>query len=110
VFLGTLHERVEELNGAFGEIKAVTVVGAWACECANAACTERVHLSVGRYGPIRAHGSRFLVAPNGDHVRAEAERVVERGDGYWVVETIRRAVTGEREHRVTQASASSSSA
>jgi len=63
----------------------------WVCECANAACFERVEMSLDEYESIRQHPTRFAVCPAIQHVYAEAERLVEKTDRYWVVEKIERA-------------------
>ena len=58
----------------------------WSCECGWANCTQPVRLSVEEYEAVRAVPTRFIVAPDDGHVAPEAERVVERHHGYWVVE------------------------
>lgn len=54
------------------------------CECAEAACTERITVSAGAYEQVRADGTRFLVAPG--HVAPDVEHVVDEGREYDVVE------------------------
>jgi hypothetical protein len=58
----------------------------FACECTNDACDLRVEMTVDRYEPIRASGSRFVVAPREEHVDLETETIVEWHQFYWVVE------------------------
>ena len=58
----------------------------FACECTNDACDLRVEMTVDRYEPVRASGSRFVVAPRDEHVDLETENVVEWHQFYWVVE------------------------
>ena len=58
----------------------------FACECTNDECELRVEMTVANYEPIRASGSRFVVAPRDEHVDAEMENVVEWHQFYWVVE------------------------
>lgn len=60
----------------------------WVCECASVECTAPVRLTLAEYEAIRAHPTRFLVAPSDDHVIAEVERVLEANERYWVVEKI----------------------
>lgn len=55
---------------------------AFACECAAPDCATRAAATIHVYGEVQAHPSRFLVAPG----HAGAEPVVERGEGYEVVE------------------------
>jgi hypothetical protein len=54
------------------------------CECSNADCTFQLRATLADYEAVRAHGDRFLIAPN--HFLPEIESVVERSDGWWVVE------------------------
>jgi hypothetical protein len=76
-----VNERVKDVNDVFS---VVTPVGDWVCECADTACSERILLTLEQYEAIRASGTHFAVAP--EHVYPEIELVVERTDGYWVVE------------------------
>ncbi|HVU76881.1 MAG TPA: hypothetical protein VHC67_04815 [Gaiellaceae bacterium] len=57
---------------------------AFLCECADRSCTEKVRLAADEYRWVRADPNRFVVAPG--HVLPELEHVVERHDGYEVVE------------------------
>jgi hypothetical protein len=91
-----VNERVKELNHSF------TIVGDdWVCECANETCTERIRLSPTEYEALRAHGSRFAVAPADAHFYPEIERVVTQTDRYWVVEKVQvaKAVTEQLDPR-----------
>lgn len=54
------------------------------CECSGAECTEWLHASLALYESVRADPRRFLLVAG--HERPEVENVVERGDGYVVVE------------------------
>jgi hypothetical protein len=54
------------------------------CECARLGCNQMVELTAREYERIRASSRRFLVAPG--HEMPESEEVVERHDGYVVVE------------------------
>jgi hypothetical protein len=56
------------------------------CECARLGCNELVELTVGEYEHVRQHPRRFIVVPG--HQITGAERVVERRDGYVVVEKL----------------------
>jgi hypothetical protein len=76
-----VNERIRDVNASFN---VVLPQGAWFCECADAACEKRIVLTPEDYESIRASGVRFAVAP--DHVYLNIENVVERGDGYWIVE------------------------
>ena len=54
------------------------------CECSNTDCTFQLRATLADYEAVRAHGARFLVAP--EHALPEIEIVVERNEGWWVVE------------------------
>ena len=54
------------------------------CECSNTDCTFQLRATLADYEAVRAHGARFLIAP--DHALPEIEIVVERNDGWWVIE------------------------
>lgn len=54
------------------------------CECGRIECNETVELTVGDYERVRAHPRRFITVPG--HVQPEVEDVVERGEGYVLVE------------------------
>jgi hypothetical protein len=53
------------------------------CECSDADCTERLTLEVSVYEAVRGRPRRFLVRPGHE---GPFEEVVDRGDGYVVVE------------------------
>ena len=53
------------------------------CECSDDRCIERLSLPVSVYETTRAAPRRFVVVPGHDN---DFERVVERADGYAVVE------------------------
>ena len=76
-----INERVSELAANHGSDAHLY---AFFCECSNADCTLQVELTGGAYEQIRAHGDRFLVATG--HQLPEIEHVVERNEGWWVVQ------------------------
>jgi hypothetical protein len=61
------------------------------CECSETSCMELVRLTLGEYEAVRAQSTHFISAPG--HYRAAAAwaKVVERRDGYEIVEKIGRA-------------------
>ena len=61
------------------------------CECADPVCTSVIQLSADEYRAVRQHPRHFIQLPGHEAAAAEAERVVERHDGYVVVEKIGRA-------------------
>ena len=57
------------------------------CECgAGESCDARVRMKLVDYERMRQQDDRFAVAPG--HENPEIERVVERGDGYVVVDKV----------------------
>ena len=60
----------------------------WVCECADELCATPVELSIEEYEAVRSEPTRFIVAPSDEHVNPAIERVVHRGDRYWVVEKV----------------------
>ena len=60
----------------------------WVCECAEGSCTQRIEMSPLEYEQLRSEPTHFAVFPNEEHVSLDVERIVEKRDGYWVVEKI----------------------
>ena len=78
-----VNERVRELAAGHGPDLHVYE---FYCECSNADCTFHIEATVADYEAVRAHPARFLVSPA--HALPEIERVVDRHEGWWVVEKI----------------------
>jgi hypothetical protein len=76
----TINEGIDRGNGGRWDPEAV----GFRCECARLGCTQILEIPSHEYEAIRSHGRRFLVAPG--HVVPETEHVVERHDGYEIVE------------------------
>ena len=76
-----INENLETLNRQFKEI---IPVGDFVCECADLECTARIGMTIAEYEHVRSVPTHFAVRHG--HVFLEAERVVEEGDGYTVVE------------------------
>lgn len=66
------------------------------CECAQMDCRTILTLSLPEYESVRKNPRRFLIAPG--HQAADAEIVVERRDGYLVVEKL--GVSGAEAERL----------
>lgn len=91
-----LQERLGANEAVFREINEGIERGQWPgeesapigfrCECARLGCNELVELSVMEYEHVRANPKRFIVLPG--HERREVEVVVERHDGYFIVEKL----------------------
>jgi hypothetical protein len=76
-----VNEQIESLNRDQGTDGATMTV---ICECADGECAERFEISLSEYEKVRADPHRYVVVPG--HQLPEFESVVERGDGYDVVE------------------------
>ena len=77
--LRSVNERLEELSHGVGDGRIDFV-----CECGRDACEVRVRMTCAEYGAVHAQDDRFALAPG--HETDEIERVVERRDGYWIVD------------------------
>jgi hypothetical protein len=54
------------------------------CECAHTGCTAPIEVDPATFDHLHDAGRRFLVAPG--HEDLDTERVVERREGYLIVE------------------------
>ena len=54
------------------------------CECANGDCAERLSLTIEEYEHVRERANWALVKAG--HLVPPAEHVVERRQGFWIVE------------------------
>jgi hypothetical protein len=77
-----VNERIEELAGTFGIEDELTIL----CECGSGRCDERIALREDEYERLRRIPTHFAVRPG--HEIADVERVVERHDGFVVVEKL----------------------
>lgn len=75
-----VNERIEELAETFDLKDELMIL----CECGSGECIERIALSEEAYEKLRRIPTHFAVAP--DHEIPAVERVIERHDGYVVVE------------------------
>jgi hypothetical protein len=78
-----VNERVAEVADRFLEVESQTPVS-FICECGAVTCTEPIITSLAEYEAIRSEPTRFAVVPG--HELPEIEAVVERHEGYFVVE------------------------
>jgi hypothetical protein len=74
-----VNERVQELTGDDG-----SVLAGFVCECSRQGCTHLLQVTHAQYEAVRENPKRFLVLLG--HEDAKVDRVVERHDGYLVVE------------------------
>jgi hypothetical protein len=56
------------------------------CECGRPSCDEPISMTAREYEHVRSQDDRFAVVPG--HEDAEIERVVERADGYVIVDKL----------------------
>ncbi len=76
-----VNERVEELHEQLGSDAAEEQ---FICECSDSSCTERLTVPLEVYAHVREDPRRFLVKPG--HEQGSLESIVERRDGFVVVE------------------------
>jgi hypothetical protein len=76
-----VNERIEDVAGTFGlRDRPLELI----CECGDAACTQHIALTVPEYEELRKEPTFFAVYPG--HEIADIERLVERRDGYDVIQ------------------------
>lgn len=76
-----VNEQIRSLNDEFvAQDGAITVI----CECGDSECTERLELRLSEYERVRADSLTYVIATG--HVFPSVERVVERADGYEIVQ------------------------
>jgi hypothetical protein len=76
-----VNEQIRSLNDdSAADDGAITVI----CECGDADCTERLELRLSDYERVRADSLQYVIAAG--HVFPEVERVVEKSDGYEIVQ------------------------
>jgi hypothetical protein len=75
-----VNERIEELAETFDLKDELTIL----CECGSGACDERIVLRERDYEALRRVPTHFAVLPG--HEIPDVERIVERHDGFVVVE------------------------
>jgi len=76
--------RFREINESAQPQRESHGTGRFVCECADRSCTAWIDVSPEVYAEVRSHPLRFLVAPT--HEIPDLETVVERGDGFFVIE------------------------
>ena len=87
-------ERIAQNENAFRELnesiensvhrrRSDTDLGGFVCECGDGDCEDIVRLPLAAYEEIRADSRLFFTVPG--HEVPDAEDVVRKGDGYYVV-------------------------
>ena len=76
-----------EVNERVAQMHAASQSGPdpeWVCECGDETCFDKLTVPLREYREVRSHDDWFLIAPG--HEQAEVERVLDKRNGYWVVE------------------------
>jgi hypothetical protein len=86
-----LFRRLNERLHALASIASSSVLEAdtperFLCECSQTDCSRVLELTPGQYRSVRQTNRRFLVFPDPSHIDPTLETVVERHEGFWVVE------------------------
>jgi hypothetical protein len=76
-----VNDQIEGVNEAFGTFTGTMSI---LCECGKLECIEQIDLTLDEYRRLRTDPRRFAVKPG--HELPDVERVVERHDGWFVVE------------------------
>ena len=83
-----VNDQIEGVNEAFGTFTGTMSV---ICECGKLDCIEQIDLTVDEYRELRADPTRFAVRPG--HEIPDVERIVERREGYSIVQKAEGAPT-----------------
>lgn len=81
VLFRDVNERVRDIAAAHGKDDHLYE---FYCECSNVDCTFQLRATLTEYETVRAHPTRFMIAP--DHWLPEIEEVVEKSEHWWAVE------------------------
>jgi hypothetical protein len=76
--------RFREINEGAQPQRERGAGGRFVCECGDLSCTHWLTMPLDDYEEVRRHPRRFVIDPT--HEMPDVERVVERGDGWSVVE------------------------
>ena len=76
--------RFREINESAQPQRESQGTGRFVCECADLSCTVWIEVPPDEYTAVRANTHRFVIAPG--HQVPDVESIVERHDGYFVVE------------------------
>lgn len=91
-----IEQHIATNESAFRDVNEAIARGQWPgeqdapsgfrCECARLGCNELIDLTPREYEEIRSNPRRFVVIPG--HELAEVETVVEKREGYLVIEKL----------------------
>lgn len=77
-----VNERIEDVAETFGLAHELDLV----CECGDASCVQRITMTHDAYERLRSDAHLFAVHPG--HEQEDVDRVVDRQQGYHIVEKI----------------------
>jgi hypothetical protein len=83
-FFREINQRAARRSDEFRAVFPTALAQRFMCECGDQGCTAVIHLSRDEYRAVRAHPGRFVLLDG--HQFGDLEDVVERHDGYIVVE------------------------
>jgi hypothetical protein len=75
-----VNERINRIQEDFGQTHTFDIV----CECGAQGCLERITLTHDAYTKLRANPRTFAIVPG--HEAKDVEYIIERNEGYYVVE------------------------
>jgi hypothetical protein len=78
------NEHIEQVAQKFGHAGQVPFI----CECPQPDCREIVPLTIAQYEHVRARPMTFLVVAGHEDVAPDLEDVVERGEGFVIIEKV----------------------
>lgn len=81
------NERISAAAGSYGIETPIPFI----CECSDPRCSEVIRLSLDEYEEVRANSRHFLNIPGHEAASKGLAVVVERRDGYSIVEKTGRA-------------------
>jgi hypothetical protein len=76
--------RFREINEGAQPQRESRGEGRFVCECADRSCMQWIEVPAAAYTAVRSHPRRFILAAG--HEVLDVETIVDRGDGYVVVE------------------------
>ncbi|HZM18982.1 MAG TPA: hypothetical protein VFB87_06180 [Gaiellaceae bacterium] len=81
------NERISAAAGSYGIETPIPFI----CECSDPRCSEVIRISLDEYEEVRANSRHFLNIPGHEAASKGLAVVVERRDGYSIVEKTGRA-------------------
>lgn len=76
-------ERVARNEASARDLNERLGMGTFICECGDPACSRPISMSRDAYDAVRSDAMQFFLVPG--HETTEAEDVIERHEGYYVV-------------------------